>query len=204
MLERTICIVLAALLTGCGAASPGAGVNGAEANEPPGGPEERYIYDGEVAMEPVALEVMLDRLLRIGCVRAPAANLTHPLDPRRAPPLSPDPAGSGDQILQETPETSPKNEGIPQAANSGCTVSVDELSSQRRLIVYPNGSACFGPCSFWVDGRELHATKDIRGERNDEKFKAEVRADVAMLGGFVKIVEGTWRIKSRDAGGIMY
>lgn len=55
MLERTICIILAALLTGCGAASPGAGVNGAEANEPPGGLEERYIYDGEVAIEPVAM-----------------------------------------------------------------------------------------------------------------------------------------------------
>ncbi len=89
MLERRICIILAALLTGCGAASPGAEVNGAEANEPP-------------------------------------------------------------------------------------------------------------------DGRKLHATKDIRGERDDEKFKAEVRADVAKLGGLVKIVERTWRIKSRDAGGIMY
>ncbi|WP_438005163.1 hypothetical protein WME89_41520 [Sorangium sp. So ce321] len=74
MLERTICIIPAALLTGCGAASPGAEVNGAEANEPPGGLEERYIYDGEVAIEPVALDVMIDRLLRIGCVRAPAAN----------------------------------------------------------------------------------------------------------------------------------
>ncbi|WP_437999402.1 hypothetical protein WMF26_05245 [Sorangium sp. So ce185] len=37
----------------------------------------------------------------------------------------------------------------------------------------------------------------IRGERDDEKFKAEVRADVVKLGGFVKIVERTWRIKSR-------
>ncbi|WP_437945039.1 hypothetical protein WME98_29215 [Sorangium sp. So ce296] len=97
---------------------------------------------------------MLDRLLRIGCVRAPAAN-------------------------------------------SWCPVSVDELPSQRRLTIYPNGSACFGPYSFWVDGRKLHATKDIRGERDDEKFKAEVRADVVKLGGFVKIVERTWRIKSR-------
>ncbi|MGK3988771.1 hypothetical protein WME99_37345 [Sorangium sp. So ce136] len=202
MLERTICIVLAALLTGCGAASHGAGVNGAEANEPPGGLEERYIYDGEVAIEPVALDVMLDRLLRIGCVRAP--NLWHPLDPRRALPLSPDPAGSGDQILQKTPESSPKNEGIPQAANSGCTVSVDELPSQRRLTIDLNGPGYFGPCCFWVDGRELHATKDIRGERDDEKFKAEVRADVAKLGGSVKIVERTWRIRSRDARGIMY
>ncbi|WP_437972008.1 hypothetical protein WMF04_23190 [Sorangium sp. So ce260] len=161
MLERRICIILAALLTGCGAASPGAEVNGAEANERPGGLEERYLYDGEVAIEPVPLDVMLDRLLQIGCVRAPAAN-------------------------------------------SWCTVIVDELPSQRRITIYPNGGACFGPCSFLVDGRKLHAAKDIPGERDDEKFKEKVRADVAKLGGVVKIVERTWKIKSRDARGIMY
>lgn len=161
MLARRTCIILAALLTGCGAASPGAEVNGAAANEPPGGLDERYIYDGAVAIEPVALDVMLDRLLRIGCVRA-------------------------------------------SAANSWCTVRVDELPSQRRLTIGMSDPGYFGPCCFWVDGRELHATKDIRGERGDEKFKKEVRADVARLGGVVKIVERTWRIKSRDAGGLMY
>ncbi|MGK3998827.1 hypothetical protein [Sorangium sp. So ce1024] len=156
MLARRTCIILAALLTGCGAASPGA-----EVNEPPGGLDERYIYDGVVAIEPVALDVMLDRLLRIGCVRAPAAH-------------------------------------------SWCTVRLDELPSQRRLTIGMSDPGYFGPCCLWVDGRELHATKDIRGERDDEKFKKEVRADVARLGGVVKIVERTWRIKSRDAGGIMY
>jgi hypothetical protein len=162
MLERRAWwVLLIALLTGCGAGPHR--VEDAEVKRGSDGYPERYIYEGDVEIEPVALDALLDRLLRAGCGR------------------------------------------LPRGGVGGCSVAIEEGSSQRRLVIYPTGQAgCFGPCKFWIDGSKLYSKKDIQGEPDDDKFKKEVRKDVRKLGSFVKIDEDTWSIQSRDARGIMY
>ncbi|WP_437286287.1 hypothetical protein [Sorangium sp. So ce406] len=168
--------VTAALLTGCGAV--GCGGQGAAPVSGLDALPERYMYEGEVAIEPVALEELLERLVRLGCQRLPAipTSMGEP-----APPQPTDPS-------------------------LHCVVALREESRppRRRLIIYPEGSGCFGPCSFHIEGHKLYAVKDFEGSRDDDGFKRMVRADVRKLGNLVKIVEGTWSIQARDARGVLY
>ncbi|WP_437505871.1 hypothetical protein [Sorangium sp. So ce1099] len=124
---------------------------------------QRYLYTGEVRIEPVAVEALLEQFVRSGCVRLPSAQVS-----------------------------------------SGCVVGIQEGSSPARLVVYPKGDGCFGPCQFWIDGQKLYAHKDIKGWRDDDDFKDAVRADVRKLGNLVTIVEDTWSVQAQDARGIVY
>ncbi|WP_438003137.1 hypothetical protein WME89_29935 [Sorangium sp. So ce321] len=177
MLARwTRFVVTAALLTGCGAV--GCGAQGATPVSGLDALPERYRYEGEVAIEPVALEELLERFVRLGCQRLP-------------------------EIPTSVGEPAPSQ---PTGPSLGCAVALREESRppRRRLIIYPEGPHCFGPCSFHIEGHKLYAFKDFEGPRYDEGFKRMVRADVRRLGNLVKIVEGTWSIQAHDARGVLY
>ena len=75
--------------------------------------------------------------------------------------------------------------------------TVHEPSGKNALEVFPRGPG-FGPGSFIVTEDTLYAVKDIDGFPNIKKFKAEVRADIVLVGDVITILDDTWDLTSTD------
>lgn len=64
---------------------------------------------------------------------------------------------------------------------------------ETGIEIYPLGPG-FGPMSFFVTENKLLAEKDIIGLPDPEKFKEDVRQDVASIGNIIQIKENSWNI----------
>ena len=64
----------------------------------------------------------------------------------------------------------------------------------KTLEIFPNGPG-FGPLSFLLSRTEISAAEDISGAPDIEKFKKALRAQIAILGSAVVLVEDSWVLK---------
>ena len=70
-------------------------------------------------------------------------------------------------------------------------------TKENGIEVYPHGMG-FGPLSFFLTQNKLSTVKDIDGPPNPDKFKEEVRQDVADTGNIVRIKENSWKITKTE------
>ena len=68
-----------------------------------------------------------------------------------------------------------------------------EVEEQKAIIVLPMGPG-FGPLSFALTTGRLYAIKDIPGSLDENKYKEEVRKDLAEVGTPVFLNENSWKI----------
>ena len=68
-----------------------------------------------------------------------------------------------------------------------------EAEGQRAIIVLPMGPG-WGPLSFALTAGRLYAIKDIPGSPDENKYKEEVRKDLAEVGTLVVLNENSWKI----------
>ncbi|MBI2631179.1 hypothetical protein HYW73_03145 [Candidatus Nomurabacteria bacterium] len=74
-----------------------------------------------------------------------------------------------------------------------CTYDLVNRNNENAINVSPRGIG-FGPRSFTLTTTKLYTSKDIAGFPWTNKFKEEVRQDIADTGNFIKIKENSWEI----------
>ena len=171
---------------------PGTGVfackwiPGYEPPPPPPGTNTRFLYQGYVNIEPSTFEQIAKNLQSAGCV--PAGSLIDAcFFEERIIPISTD-----------------------NNIDSGRAVPIDETEPSQEpdgykvIMVHPSG-ASFGPTDFAVTENRLYASRDIAGERDNQKFKTAVENQVADLQNFVAIKSDTWVVSSViDSSDLVY